>query len=454
LGNHIASVDTRDPAQRSRPASGAPYQALDSIASVALSPEGNRLLLGYRDGTIRVWDLISNKEVLRSKADARAVDSVAYSFDGARIAATGADGSIRIYDATNLKLLGSLYSFSDGEWISVLPDGQYTASPLGGSELRVLLGNDSTQTAPVEQYSNRFYNPDFVAGALAQETATRPASTDDSTGHTATGKARPRLYYLGIGVSHYQHLRPEDNLQFAATDAIDFGSVLKRQEGKAFDKVETKILTDAQVTRRGVFAEAQEFLRKARDQDVIILFLAGHGTNADDFGYYFLTYDVDPVRPVSTAIPWTAFDSLLRDVRARVIVLADTCKSADVVGSASWRTQSKVEAERLARGVARRDVVVITSSDAKSVSWEDAEFRNEEMKGGHGAFAWAMIEGIGGAAADRNGSVTVAGLWRYVSQRVPRMTAPLAARVPLPPQKPEIAPLEVTSPLMNLEIAQ
>jgi WD40 repeat protein len=455
-GNHIASIDTRDQSQKSRPASGAPYQNFDSIASLAISPDDKRLLLGNHDGTIRVWDLASNQEVLRAKANSSWVNSVAFSHDGARIAATGTDGSIRIFNATNLELIGTLYGFADGEWISILPDGRYAASPLGGSELRVLLGNDSTQTRPVEQYSTQFYKPDFVAGALAREAAARPASADLGTGHTATPAEKPRLYYLGVGVSHYQHLNQDDNLQFAATDAIDLGTALKAQEGKAFEKVKTKTLTEAQVTRSKVFAEAGEFLRQARDQDVIILFLAGHGINTDQSGYYFLTYDVDPARRAQTAISWTAFDSLLRDVRAPVIFLTDTCKSADVVGSAAWLAQSSVEAEHLARGMTRNGVLVMTSSDAQSVSWEDARFHDEAMTGGHGAFAWALIEGIRGAAADKNGAVTLTDLWRYVLERVPRLTEPLAAHAnsPLPPQTPEIARSEATTRLMSLEIAK
>jgi hypothetical protein len=384
------------------------------------------------------------------------VQSVAFSPDGERIAATGTDGSIRIYKADNLELIGTLYGFVDGEWISILPDGRYAASPLGGSELRVLLGNDSAQTRPVEQYSAQFYKPDFVAGALTREVAARPTSADLGTGHAATAAEKPRLFYLGIGVSHYQHLNPDDNLQFAATDAIDLGTALKAQEGKAFGKVETKTLTEAQVTRSEVFAEAGDFLRQARDQDVIILFLAGHGINTDQSGYYFLTYDVDPARRAQTAISWTAFDSLLRDVRAPVIFLTDTCKSADVVGSAAWRAQSSVEAEHLARGVTRSGVLVMTSTDAHSVSWEDASFHDKAMKGGHGAFAWAIIEGIRGAAADKNGVVTMADLWRYVLERVPRLTEPLAAQAnpPLPPQTPEIARSEATARLMSLEVAK
>ena len=98
----------------------------------------------------------------------------------------------------------------------------------------------------------------------------------------------------------------------------------------------------------------------------------------------------------------------------------------------------------------------MTSSDAQSVSWEDAGFHDGAMKGGHGAFAWAIIEGIKGAAADKNGVVTMADLWRYVSDRVPHLTEPLAAHAnpPLPPQTPEIARSEATARLMSLEIAK
>ena len=125
-----------------------------------------------------------------------------------------------------------------------------------------MLGNNSTQTRPIEQYSTEFYKPDFVAGTLAHEAAARSTSAGLGTGHAATAADKPRLYYLGIGISHYQHLNPDDDLQFAATDAIDLGTALKSQEGKAFEKVETKTLTETQVTRSEVFAEAKDSYRE------------------------------------------------------------------------------------------------------------------------------------------------------------------------------------------------
>jgi WD40 repeat protein len=70
----------------------------DVIHCMAFSPDGRRLAAA-REGTVKLWDTITEQETLNLKGHPGLVTSVAFSPDGTRLASGCSDGTVKIWDA-------------------------------------------------------------------------------------------------------------------------------------------------------------------------------------------------------------------------------------------------------------------------------------------------------------------------------------------------------------------
>jgi WD40 repeat protein len=73
--------------------------ALESSA-VAYSPDGGQFAAAARDGTIRVQDILTGREVGRFTGHSGMVAALAWSPDGRKLASASYDGSTRIWDVS------------------------------------------------------------------------------------------------------------------------------------------------------------------------------------------------------------------------------------------------------------------------------------------------------------------------------------------------------------------
>ena len=69
------------------------------VMSVALSPDGRRIVSGSWDRSVRVWDAESGACVATLEGHSYGVMSVAFSPDGRRIVSGSGDKSVRVWDA-------------------------------------------------------------------------------------------------------------------------------------------------------------------------------------------------------------------------------------------------------------------------------------------------------------------------------------------------------------------
>jgi WD40 repeat protein/outer membrane protein OmpA-like peptidoglycan-associated protein len=240
---------------------------------------------------------------------------------------------------------------------------------------------------------------------------------------TRTPGARPAaplndLWFLGVGVSRYQN--GAFDLQFADKDVEFVADLLKKQEGKLYRKVNTRLLLNQDATIPNVKAGMYEFLKNASDLDVVVIFIAGHGTQDSDQSLYFMTYESDLNKPF-TGIDLLDFQKFLkrRPENQKAIVCMDICHAGSYRGSRENNARGGLTVEEAVKQLAEgTGLVVLASSTGRESALESSDYG-----GGHGAFTAAMLEGLSGQAdMDDNGYISMAELQAYVSRRVPDIT--------------------------------
>ncbi|HAN79676.1 MAG TPA: hypothetical protein DCQ31_18895 [Bacteroidales bacterium] len=140
----------------------------------------------------------------------------------------------------------------------------------------------------------------------------------------------PNLYYIGFGVSKYEN--PEFNLGYAHKDALDLEQTFLNMKGKGFTEVFTKTYINEQVTPSTIKA-AKEFLKNAKPDDVFVLFIAGHGMHDTDAEatYYFLTHNTELNNLAGTAANFEFIEDLLQGIAPRnKLFLMDACESGEI----------------------------------------------------------------------------------------------------------------------------
>ena len=223
-----------------------------------------------------------------------------------------------------------------------------------------------------------------------------------------------------IGISDY--LADGLDLRYADRDAQAIRDFLTERGGFRPDRVQ--FLSDQRATHQGIRTALFSFLAGTQPDDLVLIFLAGHGvqdtSNPDNF--FFLAHDSDVGNLGGTAVPmWDLGNVMDYTIRSqRIVVIADTCHSGAVLGRGGVHDGKNLNffnkyLEVLARKKGR---LVLTASQAHENSLEMATLA-------HGVFTNSILLGLGGSADDNpaDGVITASELVDYVRAKVPEGTA-------------------------------
>lgn len=256
-------------------------------------------------------------------------------------------------------------------------------------------------------------------------------------------ESKSDLYLISLGVSEYEDAR--FNLKYAAKDARDIAGGFE-SKAEDFNKIYKINYTNSEVLRSN-WTSLLDMVKNAKPEDVVVVFVAGHGVLNKDFDYFFAAYNTNFDEPETMGIPYEMLDELLANASAlKKLLIMDTCHSGEVdkeelesdssevlvADNVSFRTagagvrkkeafgmENSVEFMQSVFSDVRRGsgATVISSAGAAEFAMESSEWNN-------GLFTYCLLEGLqkGRADANRDGDITVSELRHYVYQRVSELS--------------------------------
>ncbi|RZL66786.1 MAG: hypothetical protein EOO93_04965, partial [Pedobacter sp.] len=132
-----------------------------------------------------------------------------------------------------------------------------------------------------------------------------------------------KLYLIAAGVSNYTD--QTYNLKYAAKDATDFTKAFKYKQN--FDTIIVKTITNDKATAQGIINQIKS-LKDVKRDDVIMVFMAGHGVLDDKANFYFATHDMDFNQPTKNGLSYDQIINTLEEVPSKYkVLLLDACHS-------------------------------------------------------------------------------------------------------------------------------
>ncbi|MBD3638113.1 MAG: caspase family protein [Crocinitomicaceae bacterium] len=249
-------------------------------------------------------------------------------------------------------------------------------------------------------------------------------------------KEKSEMYLIALGVSNYK--QSQYNLKYARKDAEDVVSFF-RFDKPIFNRLHVKKLVDEEVTLDNVEA-LKEFAKQATENDVLILFAAGHGVLDANLDYYFASNDMDFKKPQEKGIPYDLFEEILDVAKSRKkVMFLDACHSGEIdkdeviqkvvtgedegeiIFRGSDRTVSNkydINSFELSRSLFA-DMRLNNGSTVVS-SAGGAEYAIEGDKWNNGVFTYCLLKGLKEGEADLNNDkvIMLSELQKFVQNEV------------------------------------
>lgn len=264
-----------------------------------------------------------------------------------------------------------------------------------------------------------------INGSEAMDNGADPFRIASPTNQPAVGPVRQK-WALIVGIKSFPRCKGVDSLDYAEQDAKGLAAVLQDPKVGRFPDGNVTLLTDdskMKPTLANIKAAMNKIARNAESSDLVLIFIASHGTSRrnDSIGQlnYILTSDSENMadnpeesedKLWGTALPMVEISDDVRSrIRAqRTIILLDTCHSEG--GTTRLRAApSKENFQSLKTGAGR---VIISSSRQTERSWE-----SEKLE--HGVFTGELIE----ALKQQEGKAPISKVFEYLERQVPKQVA-------------------------------
>ncbi|WPJ95904.1 caspase family protein [Coraliomargarita algicola] len=228
-----------------------------------------------------------------------------------------------------------------------------------------------------------------------------------------------KLHILVVGINEYQN--PKYSLNYALPDASSILETLKTANAALYDEVSTYAIFDHEATADNILAQFDSIRATAKPQDTFIFYFAGHGVMSQENDlFYLVPTNVTQIYGASDTLKTNGISSfklkqLAETIQAqKQVFILDACNSGGALEVFTSRGASQEKAlAQLARATGTHWLTASSSS----------QFATEFEELGHGAFTYALLAGLNGAADSGDARVSINELKAYLESELPRITA-------------------------------
>lgn len=232
------------------------------------------------------------------------------------------------------------------------------------------------------------------------------------------------LYVLAIGINEYKNSNL--NLNYAVPDAEAFVKYLNYGSTQIFKNIDVHFIKNTEATKEKIIGEIEKIKAKTNPEDVFVFYYAGHGVMGNEVGdieedYFLVPSDVTQLYGneeilAKKAISSTEIMKYSTEIKAqKQLLIMDACQSGGAIETFASRGAAEQKAiMQLARSTG---IMVLAASGSE-------QFATEFNELGHGAFTYALLEGLKCQAdgGQKDFKVTVSELKAFLEDRLPELT--------------------------------
>lgn len=298
--------------------------------------------------------------------------------------------------------------------------------------VKVIPGNGKSLYGFDISLTNSFGELNYFYATASSKSGVESEKVKFTINYKGVTEAKPKLYLVTIGIDKYKN--PKYNLNYAQADADGVSSVITKQSKSLFQEVVPFSIRNDKAIKANIFAALNQIKTKALEQDMIVVYYAGHGvmSGGADKQFYIVPHDVTQLYGrddmlEAKGISASDLKNFASDINAqKQIFILDACQSAGALNALEDQARGAAEEKAIAQLARSTGTFWITSTGAE-------QFATEFAKLGHGIFTYALLEGIGGAAdTNKDQRLTIRELSTYIENKVPELSEQLKGTAQFP----------------------
>lgn len=291
-----------------------------------------------------------------------------------------------------------------------------------GKLIKTLPGNGTNKYSFEATLNTSFGEDNFFYALAGSKSGIESEKVKFRVLYKGATEGQPSLYLITIGINKYKNSKY--SLNYAEADANGVEKAIREKSGTLFKEVIPYTIRNDRAVKGNILATFEDVKKKALQQDVLMVYYAGHGVMTDIAGtsgeFYIVPHDVIQLYGREDLLKEKAISATqLKDYAEKInaqkqVFILDACQSAGALESVAARGAAEEKAiAQLARSTGTFWITATGSN----------QFATEFEKLGHGVFTYSLLEGINGAA-DANGDkkLTVRELSTFIENKVPELS--------------------------------